>query len=535
MPTTLLDRLFAAILCLFLLVSSAHAQAVADTPLDALAGLEQQYVQAETEYLDALSAYLPDAYRVRFSALSDKGMQQIAEARRLWVFWTLGGSDQFDFQKQFLDPIDQVGEMLIIKAESITDKTVKSARVKAGRLAEQLDKARKQAGVEIDPTVGVLSPTGIAFPRLDQPHTTVDRLLLMEQSIVLAQTVGPRESKPVLMINAKNCIQIDVEEASFTMYANKVRMLTGANAWVANPVTTACARDHSIDRKEGRASGHSSTVPGKEGLGARASRFGTPVRSEGAGGGQSGWHYIRGLSYGGGHTGPLYRSMRNAVGPGRVEGVYTSMYYYDDAFKHACQEYRNELFLPPGVTKSDLQLPLLITAYDALQQQQYAKAYATLKVQEMTEDKFQLAIQRYLLARINAEVDWWLTGIEEFATAGDVYGAHARLQEATPLLSGIPAFDKAAEKIQTWLSKPGIAKEITVGEQYRKACAQSFTTQTLQKLIEEHPDSIYAKAARKCIDENLTNEPTTYAPLMFFRDQSPHINKWAYLVDVVGK
>lgn len=520
-----------ACLCMFSFAPFASAQAV----LSEFGEAEIEYERAEAAYLELLGGYLPGAYRDHFAGLSDKQLQQIAETRKLWEFWTLGGSAQFEFQREFLDPIDKVGEMLIPEADSIRDKAVKEARARAGRLAEKFDRAKRRAGAEIDPTVGVVSPTGIAFPALDRPHTTVDRLLLMERSAILAHTVGPRESEAVLMKNAEFCTQIDFEEASFTMYANKVRMLTGANAWVANPVTTACARDHSIDRKAGRASGHTSTVPGKEGLGARAKRFGTPVRSEGAGGGKSGWHYIRGLSYGGGHTGPLYRSMRNVVGPGRVDGVYTSMYYYDKTYRHDCQEYRKELFMPPGVTKSDLQTDALISAYSALQQDSFTAAHNALKDAEKPEDNFQLAIHRYLLARVEAEANWWLNGVEHIAAAGDVYGAQQRLAKAKQLLSGIPSFDTAVSKIEKWMGKSSVVAEIEAGRYYYQTSAKNFTKAGMQSVIEKYPTSVYATAAKHAIENNAFDENNGYAPLMYFRkERDEHINKWAYLVDIKG-
>jgi len=532
MPTGPLQRLlFLATIALCL---SAGWRASGQVVIDEFTELEYDYETAEKAYLEALEAYLPGAYRERFARLSDAQIDQIAQARRLWQVWSLGGFNQFEFQNEFLKPIDTVGQWLIIEPESIRDSAVREARNKAGRLAEQLDKAYEQAGENIDPTIGERSPTGLELPALDQPHTTVDRLLLKEKSLVLAMTVGPRQSKPVLMTNADNCLQIHVEEASFTMYANKVRMLTGVNAWVANPITTACARDHSIDRKEGRASGHTSTVPGKEGLGARARRFGTPVVSEGAGGGKTGEQYIRGLSYGGGHTGPLYRSMRNVVGPGRAGTVFTSMYYRDGDYAHACQESRNELFMPPGTTKTDLETDALKSAYAALQQRDYPKAYRVLDDAEKPEDKFQRAIHRYLVARIDAEVHWWLTGVEEFAKAGDVYAAHQRYNQAKPKLAGIPAFDKMDSKIERFFSKDSIASEIETGEQFYALCAKGFSHNAMRTFAEENPGSAYAKAAMKCVQDNVNAQSKGHAPLQYFNDQSPHLNKWKYMVDVLG-
>ena len=83
--------------------AAANAQAI----YDEFAELEVSYKQAEQAYLDALSDYLPDAYRATFAGLSDRMMKQIADARRLWEFWSIGGTNQYDFDKQFLGPIDQ--------------------------------------------------------------------------------------------------------------------------------------------------------------------------------------------------------------------------------------------------------------------------------------------------------------------------------------------------------------------------------------------------------------------------------------------
>ena len=117
--------------------------------------------------------------------------------------------------------------------------------------------------------------------------------------LVLARTVAHPDAEPVLLQNAEACAELDLLEADFVMYGNQVRMLSGSIAWVADPLMTACARDHSNDRKEGTASGHQSTLPDKKFPADRARRFGCRVGPEGAGGGATGEQAMRGFSYNG--------------------------------------------------------------------------------------------------------------------------------------------------------------------------------------------------------------------------------------------
>lgn len=500
-----------------------HAQAVRYD----LTELEKQFEKSRVAYLSTLERYLPGAYRERFAGLSDAQMKQVADARRLWQFYTLHTSKMADFQKQFLGPIDAVGELLLIDPATVEDETVRLARAEVWAVGEKLMAARRQEGVDIDPTKGKTSPTGIAYPPLEQPHTCLDALRVYEESMVLAYTVASPEARRVLMENARRCIEIDVEEAGFVMYGNRVRMLTGTVAWVADPVTTACARDHSIDRKAGRASGHSSTVPGKEGFGDRLRRFGARGSSEGAGGGKTGQAYIRGLSYGGGHTGPLYSLKRNAVGPGRAGGAFTSVYYTDKSMLHDCQATRGELFLPPGVTKSDMTSRALRAAYTAFYNLQFAKAHKALLDTETGQD-FDGAIYRYLRARLDAEVEWTLTGIERIADAGDVAEAYARLQSATSEMSGIPAFDTKAPPLADRFKDPALADEIKAGRLFRRICTEDYTAGNMRKLIQMYPESVYAKAAKKCIESEMPTKGD--GALTYFIERDKHLNQWGYLI-----
>lgn len=503
-------------------MGAAQGQAVR-TDLD---GLEERFENERKAYLELLADYLPDAYRERFTSLTDEQMRQVAEARRRWQFYTLHTSKMHDFQKQYLDPIDRVGELLLIAPELIDHEPVKLARAQAFATGKQLAKARRDAGVDIDPTKGVVSPTGIPYPALDRPHTCVDQLRIDERTVALAETIAPAGANPVLYENAERCKQIDVEEALFVMYGNRVRMLTGTIAWVADPLTTACARDHSIDRKEGRASGHSSTVPGKEGFGDRLKRFGAKGRSEGAGGG-TGESYIRGLSYGGGHTGPLYSLGRNAVGPGRADGAFTSIYYTDKSMLHDCQATQGELFLPPGVSRRDIKSRTLRSAYTGFYKGDFEQAYKALERETPAED-FDGAIHRYLNARLAAEVDWATEGIERIAKAGDVAEAYTRFESAKQSMGGIPAFDERVETLQALFADPGVAEEIKAGKIFRRICEEQYTAQNMKKLIELYPDSVYAKAAKMCIADGMPTKGD--GALAFFIERDPSLNNWGYLV-----
>ena len=511
--------------CLFLLYP-AFAQATKPEPVD-LGELEKEFEDARDDYLHKLKKYLPGAYEQRFIALTDQQLAEIARTRRLWQYYTVNTTKTNDFQKNFLDPIDAVGEMLLIKPEQIDDEAVASARSIAFESGQRLMEARLQAGVEIDPTKGVKSPTGIAYPPLDQPHTCVDILRLYEQTTVLAHTVAPPDANQVLFENAKRCALIDVEEAAFVMYSNKVRMLIGTVAWVADPLTTACARDHSVDRKNGKASGHTSTVPGKEGFGDRLRLWGAKGSSEGAGGG-TGESYIRGLSYGGGHTGPLYSIKRNAVGPGRADGAFTSVYYTDKSMYHKSQATEGELFLPPGVEKSDIRGRLLRKAYTGFYKEKFNKAYDALVAEEPGEG-FDGAIHRYLIARLDAEVQWRVTGIKRIAAAGDIAEAHARFQALQESMKGVPAFEEEVEALRSLFADESVEQEVKAGKIFRRICAQEYTEANMKKLIGMFPETIYAQAAQKCIDDGMPKKAA--GPLTFFTDRDPDLNQWGYVIN----
>lgn len=510
------------------------ADSPARPPQD-LEKLEREFRSARDEYLTLLGDRLPAAYREHFASLSDDEMATIARTRRLWQWYiaegpfTMGDPRKQStgiFREEFLDPMERVAEILLIRPGELADSDLRKARSKALKLGEKLHRARKAADVELDPTVGKLAPTGIPYPPLDQPHSCVDELLLYERTLVLAKTVAHREAETALMQNAEACAELDLLEADFVMYGNQVRMLSGSIAWVADPLMTACTRDHSNDRKEGTASGHQSTLPGKRFPRDRAQRFGCRVGPEGAGGGATGRQAIRGFAYNGtGHGGPLFAQLRNVVAPGQRAGALTAMYQTDDRLKHACAATEGELVLPPGVTAKDVDSGSLRKAFRALADGEAARAWKALDGKK-PDDPFQRAIHRYLQARVEAEVDWTMTGIERIFEAGDVFEAAYRLGRASRAMEGLRDFDRRAKRMEARLTSRAVKAEIEVGRLYQQILSKGREPKRLAWLIEKYPDSVYAQAANHCLE---AGADAFWPELFFFVMRDTHLNKWSYL------
>jgi len=500
-----------------------------------LTTLERTFASAQSAYLEALGKHLPAAYRAHFAALSDEDLAVVAKTRRLWQWYIQDGPFAMGdprkqstgiFRAEFLDPINQVADILLLDPAKLDDPKVREARDEAYALGEELMQARKLAGVEIDPTATKKAPTGVPYPRLDNPHTCIDVLKLYERTLVLAKTVAYPAAEPILMKNAEACKEIDLLEADFVMYGNQVRMLTGSIAWVCDPLMTAMCRDHSNDRKMGNASGHQSQIEGKRWPRDRARRFGCRVGAEGAGGGSTGQGAVRGYSYNGtGHGGPLYARLRNVVAPGNREGAVTSMYTTDASLKHACQATEGELCLPPGVTRESLNQGNRVI-FGAIVQGKLKKAAAKLKGRA-PDDEFDHAVRRYLAARLDAEVDWTLTGIEHILDAGDVYEASRRFVAARRSMRGIPAFDERADSIALWLELPHIKQEIKVGEAYQAIIGEGAAGRVpLERFLKRHEDSAYAAAARHCLE---AGKDAFWPELFYFVIKDTHLNKWSYL------
>jgi len=498
-----------------------------DAPQAALALVDRRLAEQERKYVGLLDRHLRSAYLERLAALTDEQIAQVQKTRRLWKHYLHTHDAQRDFQKEFLGPAEAVGEILLIDPASLDDAALAEQRRALMEFAEYQRRCHEALGVSIDPTVGKVSPTGIAFPPLDQPPTFADRLSHLERTLVLANTVASPGARRVLMLADEAARQIDVQEAAFVMYGNRIRMLMGTIAWTADPIICACARDHSTDRKDGKASGHSSTIPGKEGFGDRLRRFGARGGSEGAGGGRDGVGYLKGLSYGGGHTGPLYSLKRNVVGVGRRGGVYTSIYASDDALRHPCPVTDNELFMPPGVTRAELRQRALHAIYVLLQREQFGRVHELAESARLTSD-FDRMVLRFFKAAVDAERDWALQEIAALQDVGDLFRAKARLEEAKRQFQGDAAFAERSAELEQRLSADDAKEAIRAGELYYKIARTALTESNLKQLIARYGDTEYARAAQTLIDKRTGDSPDAN-PLIYFFEKNPHLNRYGYL------
>jgi len=500
-----------------------------------LKSLELQFGKARDSYLEILSSRLPAAYKEHFAQLSDEDLAVVAKTKRLWQWYiaegplTMGDPRKQStgiFRAEFLDPINRVAQILLIDPQELDDIELLRARNKAFDLGQRLRDARESAGVDIDPTKNKKSPTGIQYPHLDKPHTCIDLLELYERTLVLAKTVAHPAAEPVLMQNAQACAEIDMLEADFVMYGNQVRMLSGSIAWVCDPLMTACTRDHSDDRVNGRASGHQSQIEGKRFPGDRARRFGCRGGPEGAGGGSTGEGAVRGYSYNGtGHGGPMFARLRNVVAPGNRNGAVTSVYNTDNSLKHACQATEGELYLPPGVLAASINQGNK-TIFRAIADGKFKKAYVKLQAPK-PKDSFDATVRRYLAARLDAEIDWTLTGIERILDTGDVYEAHRRFVQAKRAMRGIPAFDQRIETVELWLALDHVKDEIRAGEAYQKIISTGKADRRqLERFAEKNKNSEYAAAARHCMQ---AGNNAFWPELFYFVMKDAHLNKWSYL------
>ena len=299
--------------------------------------VDEALAAQEKAYFDLLDKHIRAAYIKRLCLLTDMHVRKAQYMRRLWKDYLEHTSDQHEFQKNFLKPVWDVAEFLMVRPDQMAEPQIVQQRKVLFELAEYRSACRKAAGLSEDPTVGRKSPTGIDIPNLDQPPTLADYISLLDRTMVLGGSFAPEGGKEVLLKNLYVFKNVDVQESEFIMYCGTVRMLVGSVAWFGDELVCAATRDHSTDRVNKVASGHMSTVPGKTGFTDRLRRMGAPwCGSEGAGGGNSGPDYAYGLSYGGGHTHPLYSIKCNFTGVGRRGDCYTSNYGTKDELLHPC-------------------------------------------------------------------------------------------------------------------------------------------------------------------------------------------------------
>jgi len=489
------------------------------------------------------------AYIKRLISLTDAQALQIQKVRRLWKHYVLHGGGQHDFKKQFLKPCWDVAGFLLIKPEEIKDPNVAEQRRKVVEFIDYQTTCRAALGLEPDPdpTKTKVSPTGIAYPHLDEPPTWMYYLAFLERTMVLA-AMAPQGAQKILLMNLDSAKEIDVQESEFTMYANTVRMIVGSVAWYVHPLICAVTRDHSADRKAGLASGHMSTVPGKHGFTDRLRRMGAPwCGSEGAGGGRNGVGYIYGLSYGGGHTGPLYRLARNVVGVGRRGGAYTSNYRTDRGLMHPCAATLGELFMPPGIGRNEVRDSALKSIYNCLYTGDYGRARKLADAAKLTDD-FDKMLLRFFSAAVTAELDWYHEGITVIAATGDVYETRRRLEWARKAFEGIESFEeKAKPMVERLCVKRDMPKELAqdlkAGAPFQAIARgivsgkfdQATGKRLLAELIERFPDTVYAKAAQACLDKKAADKENAedLDPLTYFtaKGDSDLLHRHSYYRD----
>ena len=137
--------------------------------------------------------------------------------------------------------------------------------------------------------------------------------------------------------------------------------------------------------------------------------------------------------------------------------------------------------------------------FKAIAQGKLKKAYVKLQA-PAPRDAFDAAVRRYLRARLDAEVDWTLTGIEHILDAGDAYEAHRRFVEAKRAMRGIPAYDQRAETVELWFALEHVQAEVKVGAAYQKIIgADDVDKKQLERFAAKHEESAYAAAARHCL------------------------------------
>jgi len=499
-----------------------------DTAGALLAMIDEQLRADRQTYVELLAPRIAAAYAKRLGRLTDREIYQALMTRRLWQQYVVATSSQTEFRTVYLKPCEVMAGTILPKLTSIRDRRLAALRRRLLEFGAYQAKCRSLLGVDADPTKTKVSPTGIPYPPLDTPPTFENSLDYLERTLVLAHSVAPPGARKVLMMDAEAAGEIDVQEAEFVMYANTVRMLVGSVVWRVDPLMCACARDHSNDRKEGRASGHSSTVPGKEGFVKRLKRFGSWGRSEGAGGGKSGVAYIRGLSYGGGHTGPLYATRRNVVGVGGRRGAFTSIYRTEKNLLHPCPAVDDEIFMPPGVQREELTSRTLRSIYQALHDERFEAAGALIAEAEVDNERERM-ILRFFSISIQVELDWCFEGITHIAKAGDVQEVRRRLTDAAAAFGQLPAFRKRADRLEMRMGKEDLTREIANGERLRKLLKASCNAASLTQFIADVGEaSVYAKAAQWSLDQKPGEGQNGLDPLAFFLTRDKGLKRYGY-------
>lgn len=455
--------------------------------------IDRKLAALERGYARILDAPIRAAYRQRLMTLPATDLEQVAKTRRVWRNYLLHTTTQFQFQKHFLQPAAAVGKLLLPDVATIQTKDSARQRQRMLEFNGYRTEVRKALGLGEDPTTGKKASTGIPLPPLDRVRSDEEHLAHLHRTIAVASSVAPSEAQNILILNAIKARFIDYEEAEFILFANEVRMLMGTIAWATDIAACAATRDHSKDRVDGKAKGHRSSIPGKEGFTQRLRRFGTSGSSEGAGGGHNGRAYLHGLSYGGGHTGPLYSLKRNVVGVGRHGNTYTSVYAGKRDAVHACHATTGELFMPPGFELGDLVNQGLMDVHNELQVEDYARAKQLLGKVDATS-KIDKLLVRYFKIVIEVEADWRLECMERIAAVGDLYGVQTRIAQAREKFGD--SIDRRLAVFEKRMKSKAAIHALEAGRAYAEACSKHDQSE-IRAVIQDYPRTVYAHAARQ--------------------------------------
>lgn len=493
--------------------------------------IDQELAVEEGRYGMILEPAIRSAYLKKLAAISDEQMEHILRTRALWQPYILNGGQDPKFREVFLAPIWKMKEILLLKMADIDEPQVAAARGKLVEYAGYQAQCHRVLGIDPDPTVGKRSPTGIEYAHLDQPPTFLDKLHHYERTLILINSVASPGAREVLLMADQAAREIDVQEAEYVMAANEVRMLAGSIAWRSDPLGCAVTRDHSTDRKEGRASGHMSDVPGKRGFTDRNKRMGAIFfGSEGAGGGNSGPAYLNGLSYSGdGHGGPLYRLARNLVGVGRRGGVYTSQYATDKERIHPCPASDNEMWMPPGITARDLRDGALQQAFKAMKAEAYASAQKLLGMVKSPTGADAIAM-RFFQAAITARSAQAVADILALESSGDVFLAKVTLNDGLAKYKGIQTFETGVAETVERLAAKELRSELRAGEAYHRLydvvkdlpkdqfdLSRPDLIKRLNTFAHKFKDSVYGQAAADAATRLAVPESDAKELLAFFR------------------
>jgi hypothetical protein len=361
------------------------------------------------------------------------------------------------------------------------------------------------------------------MPPLSKVRSYEEHLYHLQRTMAIASSVAPVDARATLLGNAALARLIDHEEAEFILYANEIRMLMGSVAWSTDILACAADRDHSKDRVDGNAKGHWSSLPDKKGFTHRLRRFGTRASSEGAGGGASGRRYLHSLSYGGGHTGPLYSLKRNKVGVGRYGNCYTSTYARDKNATHSCQAIAGELFMPPGIGLDDIQDPSLIAVYNKLLAEDYGAAQELVR-KASAKTKMDKFLREYFEIAIEVEADWRLECMSRVAAVGDLYGVEVRIKTAREKFGS--SLDKRLRTFEKRLATRAGSHLLAAGRAYAAACSNQDQS-GIEAIVSDYADTVYADAAKQHLAAG--KDGKTSHPLEWFLSADKYLNRFEYL------